>query len=440
MRDSASARPRGAPPRGSMDLSQLLAAEWRPALGCTEPAAIAYAAASAAALAEGEIRHVRLVCDTRMYKNCYAVGIPNSGHRTGILWALAIGALLEDASCRLECFRGVAAATLQGAAELIARGALTVEVERAKAELYVECTVERAGGVGRAVLEREHTRLVRLERDGRALPLDVESGADETAAARAWAASLSFAQAITAARAATDADRAALRRGLEYNLAIAEHGLSLLPDAFLRPLETDALTRIGRLVSAGVFARMSGEDMLVMSLAGSGNKGITASVPVALWGRHLGAAQERIEEALALACIVASGVTHRLGSLSAMCGAAIAGGIGVAAALVLLEGGGPDEASAAATNIVGNLAGMICDGAKIGCALKTMTGVDAAFRAAGLARAGVVIPASDGIVGADGVASLGNLGRLAAEGMAAMEDQILAIMQAKLAAPRTPPD
>ncbi len=144
-----------------------------------------------------------------------------------------------------------------------------------------------------------------------------------------------------------------------------------------------------------------------MSLAGSGNKGITASVPVVLWGRHLGAPQERIDEALALACIVTSGVTHRLGSLSAMCGAAIAGGIGVAAALVLLEGGGAAEVSAAATNIVGNLAGMICDGAKIGCALKTMTGVDAAFRAASLARAGLVIPVSDGIVGADGLASLG---------------------------------
>ena len=141
-----------------------------------------------------------------------------------------------------------------------------------------------------------------------------------------------------------------------------------------------------------------------------------------------------------MACIVTSGVTHHLGSLSAMCGSAIAGGIGVAAALVLLEGGGADEVSAATTNIVGNLAGMICDGAKIGCALKTMTGVDAAFRAASLARAGLVIPVTDGIVGADGLASLGNLGRLAAEGMAAMEDEILAIMQAKLAALRPPPD
>ena len=268
---------------GHTDLSHLLAAEWRPALGCTEPAAVAYAAASAAALAGGEIRRVHLVCDPRMYKNCYAVGIPNSGRRTGILWALAIGAMLEDASCKLECFRGAGAATLRGAAALVERGALTVEVERTRTELYVECTVERAGGVGCAVLEREHTRLVRLERNGEALPLDVESGCDETAAARAWAASLSFAQAIAAARAAGAAEREALQRGAAYNLAIAEHGLSLLPEGFLRPVETDALTRIGRLVAAGVWARMSGEDMVVMSLSGSGNKGITASVPVVLW-------------------------------------------------------------------------------------------------------------------------------------------------------------
>jgi L-cysteine desulfidase len=414
-------------------LAEFLAAEWRPAFGCTEPAAIAYAAASAAALATGEVRRVHLKCDPRMYKNCYAVGIPNSGRRTGILWALAIGALLEDASAKLEVFRGIDASVLERAAALIARGALAVDVDREMTELYVDCTVERGDGVGRAVLRREHTRLVRLERDGAPLPVEVDAGRDEVAAARAWAASLTFAGAIAAAETADTADREALRRGAAYNLATAEHGLALLPEAFLRPLETDALTRIGRLVAAGVHARMSGEDVMVMSLAGSGNKGITASVPVVLWGRHLGAAQERIDEALALSCIVTSGVTFRLGSLSAMCGAAIAGAIGVAAALLRLEGGGVDEVSAAATNIVGNLAGMICDGAKIGCALKTMTGVDAAFRAAGLARAGLVIPVTDGIVGADGMTSLDHLGRLASRGMAAMEDQILAIMQAKLA-------
>jgi L-cysteine desulfidase len=169
-----------------------------------------------------------------------------------------------------------------------------------------------------------------------------------------------------------------------------------------------------------------------MSLAGSGNKGITASVPIALWGHHEGHSVASVEEALALACIMTSAVTYQLGTLSAICGAANAAGIGIATALVLLEGGGEAQADLAINNMVGNLAGMICDGAKIGCAMKTMTGVDAAFRAAQLAMAGVGIPATDGILGADGGTSLTNLGLLAKEGMKNVDEVVLQIMQEKL--------
>lgn len=415
-----------------MILSEFLEAEWRPALGCTEPAAIAYAAATAAAQAGGPIRRLALVCDPRIYKNCYAVGIPATERRSGILWALAIGALLPDPSCKLECFRLVTPHLVAEAQRLIDAGVLAVEVDRERMQLYVDVTVERESGSGRAVIELEHTRLVRIDRDGRTVFAAAAGFEDKTADARRYAASLSFADAVRVARTAGPSDRELLRRGANDNIAICEHGLSLMPPGFLSPLETDALTRIGRLVAAGVHARMSGEEMVVMSLAGSGNKGITASVPVALWGRHLGVPLERLEEALALSCLVTSGVTHQLGSLSAMCGAAIAGGIGVASAIVYLEGGGPEAMSGATTNIVGNLAGMICDGAKIGCGLKTMTGVDAAFRAASLALAGVTIPYTDGIVGRDGASSIGNLGRLAQRGMSRVDDEILDIMQSKL--------
>lgn len=169
-----------------------------------------------------------------------------------------------------------------------------------------------------------------------------------------------------------------------------------------------------------------------MSLAGSGNKGITCAVPLWVWGDALGAGPERIEEALALACLVTSSTTHHLGTLSAVCGCSNAAGIGLAAGLVLLEEGTAEQISLAVTNMVGNIAGMICDGAKIGCALKTMTAVDAAFRSAVLALSGMAIPPTDGIVGSDGLASLGNLGRIATQGMTAMDDEILAIMRGKL--------
>ena len=156
------------------------------------------------------------------------------------------------------------------------------------------------------------------------------------------------------------------------------------------------------------------------------------AVPVSLWGRETGNPENRIEEALAFACLMTSATTWHLGTLSAICGAANAAGIGIASALVLLQGGDARQVGLAVSNMVGNVAGMICDGAKIGCAMKTMTGVDAAFRSATLALAGIGIPATDGIVGKDGESSLANLGRLAQHGMAGVDAEILRIMQDKL--------
>ena len=177
---------------------------------------------------------------------------------------------------------------------------------------------------------------------------------------------------------------------------------------------------------------MWGEDLLVMSLAGSGNKGIVCSVPIALWSRERGLDDRRASESMALACLVTSSTTHHLGTLSAVCGCSNAAGIGLAAGLALLDGGGADEISFAVSNMVGNVTGMICDGAKIGCALKTMTSVDAAFRSATLARNGIGIPVTDGIVGEGGMASLRNLGRLATRGMMSTDEEILCIMEEKL--------
>lgn len=419
-----------------MKLSEFLAAEWRPALGCTEPAAIAWAAATAAAQSDGPVRAVHLVCDPRTYKNCYAVGIPNSGRQTGILWAMALGAFLPDASRQLECFADLTPAIVKDAGCLVESGGTTVEVEPRRECLYIDCKVARAGGFGRAVVEREHSRMVRVERGGAMVASGGwrEEQGNDPEGCRNELAAMGFDELIGVARSITEADRHELRRGAALNLAIARHGLSLFPPRFVDTAHQDSMTRFSRLVCAGVHARMSGEPFVVMSLAGSGNKGITTSVPITLWGRESGATDEQVDEALALGCLVTSSVTRHLGSLSAACGAAIAAGMGVAAGLVWLEGGRTREIELATTNIVGNLTGMICDGAKIGCGLKTMTGVDAAFRAASLALAGIGIPSTDGILGHDTASTMANLGRIANRGMASMDAEILGIMQEKLRA------
>lgn len=420
-----------------MNLTEYLSAEWRPALGCTEPAAVAYAACLAAAQGRGEPRMARLVLDVRTYKNCHAVGIPNSGHKTGVLWALALGAVLPSPDLGLQIFGSVTPEALAKAARLLERGAVHVEVDASRTELYVDCTVACEGGVGRAVLEQEHTRLVRLESDGVAVPVLAPGpggpvGAGAIPEVREQVGAMTLADLVALAGTLTEADRGRLREGMAWNLAMAEHCIGHLPQGFVAGAGTDPWLRIPRLVSAGVLGRMSGEPLTVMSLAGSGNKGITVAVAMALWGRHAGHSEARIEEALALACLLTTATTQRLGTLSAVCGASNAAGIGIAAGLVHLGGGTQAQMDLAIHNMVGNLAGLICDGAKIGCAMKAMTGVEAAFRSATLALAGFGIPETDGIVGATGEDSLVNLGRLAQRGMACADTEILDIMQAKL--------
>jgi len=419
-----------------MRISDFLDAEWRPALGCTEPASIAFAASTAGTLVEGELRSAHLLCDPRIYKNCYAVGIPHSEGKTGILWALALGAALDRADHGLECFRDVTPEVLERARFLVEAGLVTVEVDSGRTDLLVDCRVHRAGGVGRTVIEGEHTRIVRLERDGRTMPLPKAgtgaTAADAPAIVRAELAQTSFADLVTLACTVQPEDEGRLLEGVRLNLAIAHHGLSLFPRTFFHMMGNDAVTRLSRLVCAGVYARMSGEDFTVMTLAGSGNKGITTAVPLSLWGEDNGHSRRRILESLVLSLLVTSATTHNLGALSAVCGCSNAAGIGLAAGLVHLEGGDARHISLAMNNMVGNVTGMICDGAKIGCAMKTMTAVDAAFRAAALAMSGIGIPETDGIIGRDGRESLYNLGRIARTGMIATDAEILRIMQEKL--------
>jgi len=415
-----------------MNLSEYLGHEWVPALGCTEPASIALAAATAADHVDGSAVRIRLVCDPRIYKNCYAVGIPRSEHRTGILWAAAIGASLDDPSLGLECFTAIVPETIAKAQRLLDADAVEVEVDAARSELYIDCTVWGERGCARAVIEKRHTNVARIERDGELVheksPAERSAGIDY----RRLAASMTLDEMIGLADGIGPDERERLSEGIAMNMRIAEHGLTLFPERFVDLTAREELTRISVHVCAAVYARMWGEEFAVMTLAGSGNKGITASVPMAIWGRDRSLPHGRIEKALALACLVTSATTFHLGTLSAVCGCSNAAGIGLAAGLVMLEGGGAKEMDLAMNNMVGNVTGMICDGAKIGCALKTMTAVDAAFRASSLAMSGVGIPASDGIVGASGLESLKNLGRISNQGMLSADSEILAIMNEKL--------
>eukprot|EP01105_Mastigella_eilhardi_P016494 TRINITY_DN3774_c0_g1_i1.p1 TRINITY_DN3774_c0_g1~~TRINITY_DN3774_c0_g1_i1.p1 ORF type:complete len:448 (-),score=127.87 TRINITY_DN3774_c0_g1_i1:121-1464(-) len=425
---------------------ELLLQEWIPTVGCTEPASVAYASAIAASLGEqaDPITSVVFTCDSRMYKNCYAVGIPHSGGKTGLLWAIAIGSSLpqEAAPKRLECFGLTNDRTLAAAAELLKSNAIQVEINYECPHLLADCCIHRQHSTARCVIKHKHTAVALVELNGKALldhPL-LSAVKEETAHGEggiiAKLVSLGLPELFEIARNITTESRELLRHGAQINRKICQTGI----ESFKEPIErsssqlfaSDPYSQASKLVFHGVHARMCGTNSQVFCLAGSGNKGITISVPIIEIGAHLGLPQERIDEALAMACMVTCLTTSHLGTLSAICGCNNAAGIGLAAGLVMMNNGSAKELSLAINNMVGNVAGMICDGAKMGCALKALSAVDAAFRAVNLAMHGVGIPASDGIVGSTGKISLQNLGKVAIEGMRNMDRQILDIMQEKL--------
>lgn len=423
----------GGPP--GVTLAQLLELDWVPSFGCTEPAAVGYAAALARARLGRAPQRCAVAVDARMYKNGFAVGVPNSGGQVGLRWAAALGLAIGDPGRRLEIFREVSAAQLAEAAELVARGGVELEVEYTYDHLWLELTVWADGHSARVLVEHEHTAVARVEVDGvaQALPAAQSSRAGPGAVAqlRRELAALAPDELVALAGAPGDAERAALKEGLRHNRAIANLGLSLLPGPFLAATAGDLQSRVGRLAAAGVYARMAGQPRTVFAVGGSGNKGITASVPLYEWALDTGRPEQLALEAVALSLAFTSGITSRLGSLSAICGCSNAAGVGVACGLVHLQGGTPAQMHLAVNNMVGCIAGMICDGAKLGCALKTFASIDTAFRSATLALAGVGIPAVEGIVGASAQASLSNLGRLSRRGMIGTDGEILRILADK---------
>ncbi|MBW1743045.1 MAG: serine dehydratase subunit alpha family protein, partial [Deltaproteobacteria bacterium] len=401
-----------------MDILEYLEQEWVPTLGCTEPASIAYAGIVAARHISGKASSVALTVDPKMYKNCHAVGIPHSGHKIGIKWAAAIGCFLRNTESKLECFREIDEKVLEKASGLINADKIKIRIDRTKDDLFIDFEVTDGKDTGQCIIQGTHTNITRISKN-RQTVFESKAGLEAQAetSARRWAASLSAPEILEVVRDLNQEARSKVRNGSELNLQIAVHGLALFPESFVKMTEADIMTRVAGLVCAGVYARMWGEDFTVMSVAGSGNKGIVCSVPLTVLEEERNLPAKKVEEALALSMLFTSKTTEELGTLSAVCGCANAAGIGLACSLVYLEDGGDREISFAINNMVGNVTGMICDGAKIGCALKTMTSVDAAFRASALAMSGIGIPFSDGIVGHTGSESLANLGKIAKDGM-----------------------
>jgi L-cysteine desulfidase len=442
-----------------MKIEAILRKTLKPALGCTEPVAVALAVAAAAQATAGwtpgadvlpmrdldpdEVASLHLLVNNNIFKNAFSIHIPNAEGHKGIRMAAALG-IWCDPDAGLGLFHDVGTEQVARARRLIEDGRISVDIVPADhTALFVEARVKIGRGPrpreGAALIQDEHTNLVLLRNDGRevfrslAAPLRGRDSED----APGEFAGLAFGDLVAMADDLPEEVHPLLRKTIELNLRAAETGLeqplglgvgyygTRLPGipSGARDLASSA--------AAGSDARMSGYPVEVMSSAGSGNQGIIATVPVCAYCRANGIDDGRMLRAIALSHLVTMYVTAHLGYLSTLCGVAVKAGIGAACGVTYAMGGRTAQIGLAVKIMAATLSGVICDGAKLGCALKVSSAADMAAKAAAMAMNGMDVSDENGIVADTPEKTIRNLARLN-ESMRAVEDRIVQIMREKI--------
>jgi L-cysteine desulfidase len=424
-------------------LKEVLEKEVYPAFGCTEPVSCAYAAATAAAELGEPVERLESKVDPGTYKNGAAVVVPQSGGSKGNLIAAAMGAVLAKPESKLLLLQEVTDELLKRAQSLVEGGKCSLECDHGREDFHVDIFVAGSKHHARCVLSGGHTNIERIEKDGKCVFAAAESASPKGGLAyRQALQKLSMAEVLALADNWDAEDRIHIRRGVEMNLAMSEWGFEVRGSAYqLRQMHRDGFLaddmffRTKIRVGSAVDARMNGMNQAVMTSGGSGNQGIVAILTPYIVGREMGVEADRILQSIAAAHLVNAYIKCFLGEVSVICGCAMAAGIAAAAAIVYQQVGiDIPRITMAANNVIGDLGGLLCDGAKPGCAMKTLTSVDSAIRSALMALKGFGLSADDGLVGRTVEDSLRYLGQITLEGMFRVDSTMLSILKDKISA------
>lgn len=416
---------------------KILEEEIVPAEGCTEPIAISYAAARAKKILGSIPTKVDIYLSGNIIKNVKSVTIPNSNGMIGIEVAVAMGLIAGDSDKELMVISDVSKEKLENVKKYLDKKIIKTHVHSADIKLYIR--MEISDGVDNVILEikHTHTNLTRIEKNGVILLNQVCNDGD-------FNSSLTDRK-ILSVRYIYDLTKSIdlelikpiFSKVVSLNSAIAEEGLTgkygvNIGKMILNNIEkgiygNDVRNKAASYASAGSDARMSGCALPVMTTSGSGNQGMTASLPIIKFVAEKNLSEEELIRGLFMSHLMTIHIKTNVGRLSAYCGAICASG-GVAAALTYLMGGSYEMVCDAITNILGNLSGVICDGAKASCAMKISSGIYSAFDATMLALQKEVLKAKDGIIGNDIEITIKNVGELAQAGMKGTDEVILDIM------------
>lgn len=414
---------------------QILREELIPAFGCTEPIALAYAAAIAAGELGKYPTGVLVEVSGNIVKNVKSVIVPNTGGMNGIEAAVAAGIVAGKPEKKLEVIADIEERQIADIRKFME--STRIQVNLADSEYIFDIVVilfnEEESVKVRIV--GEHTNVVLIEHNGRVI-LKKDITADRTASDMTDRSVLNIQDIVEFANIAEIADvQEILDRQIAYNMAIAQEGMknnygANIGKVLLHTYGDDVKTKARAYAAAGSDARMNGCSLPVVICSGSGNQGITASVPVIVYAIELGIEKDRLYRALLVSNLATIHQKTGIGRLSAYCGA-ISAGCGSGAGIAYLLGDGYEEISHTLVNGLAIVSGIICDGAKASCAAKIATAVDAGIMGYAMYKQGQQFHAGDGIVAKGIEENILNIGLLAKEGMRETDKEILTIMTGK---------
>ena len=437
-------------PRES-EIIGLIRKEVKPALGCTEPIAVALAVAKAMEILEercpscvdgwrySESYAIRVEVSGNILKNGMGVGIPGTG-MVGLHIASALGAVCGKSSYGLEVLNDLDDKAIAKAKKMVEESVVTVALAETTKKLYVKAIItDSCGHTASSLIVDDHDNIAETCFGEEVLTsLQKEEAVVEQKSTLDY--HLTVKEIFEFASTVAYEDIEFILESRTLNMALAEEGLrgnyglrvgqAICASANKEVFGGDFLSYAMALTAAASDARMAGCTLAAMSNSGSGNQGITVTMPVIAYSIKYGTTDEQLARALVLSHLVAIHIKGYLGKLSALCGCVIAS-TGSSCGLVYLRGGDYEQVCSAIKNMIGNITGMVCDGAKVGCAMKVASGVSSALQSAVLAREGMCISEHDGIIEKDIEKTIQNLGKIGSVGMQHTDDMILNIMVCK---------
>ncbi|MBR2650824.1 MAG: serine dehydratase subunit alpha family protein [Clostridia bacterium] len=406
----------------------ILKEELVPAMGCTEPIAIAYICAKARAVLGSFPEKCEISVSGNIIKNAKSVVVPHTGGMRGIEAAAVAGLVSGDAEARLEVLSHITEADIEKMREVIKTLPISVSIADSSLAFDIAVTLSHGEDTAYVRIASRHTNIVMIKKNGE----QIYSGKIERDAQRSRA-ELSVADIVEFANTVDISDiKETLDRQIECNMAIAEAGLSgdwgaNIGKVYLTAYAEDISVRAKAYAAAGSDARMNGCELPVIINSGSGNQGMTASLPVIIYWQSMSLPREMLYRALALSNLLTVHIKAGIGTLSAYCGA-VAAGAAAGAGIAYLHGGGFSDIAHTLVNALAIDSGVICDGAKASCAAKIATAVENGILGFNLYRAGKQFYGGDGIVTKGVENTIANICRLARDGMRETDREILKIM------------